>query len=245
MRTAGRTKHRPGADLHCLERDFRGTQAVDGAVIAQRNAGRVAIDDKQADAPSVTHTARSARRYNQAVGLGAKKHHRFCTVDDIVLTNELRRGADVGEVVARRRLAVRPGIDAFTAGDGRQPLFFLRGAAAKTDGIARHHHRGPVRFDHQAAAQRLHHQQYIHRRAAKTAVLFGKRQAKQAHVGKGRPDLAAEAFVRGLDGAALLEAVLALDVFGERVAEHLLFFVKGKVHWNSVNSVKSVKFSEK
>ena len=142
---------------------------------------------------------------------------------------------DMRQVVARAGLAMRPGENALTAGNGRQQCVFLCGAAAEVNGVARHHHRRPVGFEHQRLAQSLHHQQRVDRRAAKAAVLLCKGQAEQAHFGKAPPHLAAEALVRGADGAALLKAVFVREKFGQRIGQHGLFFGECEIHLNSVN----------
>src|SRR5258708_8742990 len=57
---------------------------------------------------------------------------------------------------------------------------------------------GEIGLEHQAAAERFHHDHAVDRRAAEAAVTLGERQAEQADIGIALPQLAAETLGRGL-----------------------------------------------
>src|SRR5207253_11325150 len=67
-----------------------------------RNACRFGIDKEQSNAAAAALIAREARRYDEMVGDIAVQHQAFRAIENIAAAALLRRGGDIGEVVARR-----------------------------------------------------------------------------------------------------------------------------------------------
>ena len=92
-----------------------------------------------------------------------------------------------------------------------------------------------IRLQHQAAAERLHHDHCLDRPAAEAAMRFRERQAEQTEFGVLLPDGAAPAVGFGHVFLALLELVLIGDQPIDAVLQQSLFV--GEIEVHDVSSV--------
>ncbi len=96
---------------------------------------------------------------------------------------------------------------------------------------AAEHHRREIRLEHEAAAERLHDDHRLDRRAADPAVFFGEGQAEQAELGELRPALAAVALRLLAIGLAVLERVAVGDHPARRsLLQQPLLFAQIEIH---------------
>jgi hypothetical protein len=87
-----------------------------------------------------------------------------------------------------------------------------------------------VGLERQHSAQRLHHDQRVHRATAETAIGLGERQAQQAELGVLRPERCAVAGGFGQMRMALLEAAAIGEQSRHAVLQHELLFGEIEVH---------------
>ena len=78
----------------------------------------------------------------------------------------LRRGRDIGEIVARLALGMREGEQCFTGRDLRQHIALHRVACAAPQEAAAEHDRREVRLERERAAEGFHHDHGLDRPAA-------------------------------------------------------------------------------
>ena len=210
--------------------DFGGAPAVDRPEALQVKIGRMAVDHKEADPVAIARAARCPRRDDQFVGPRRSDHRRLGAAQNVAFTLTPRGRVDIAEIVARAclRPAQRP--DRFAGHDLRQIRFALRRRAGVLDQAACEHHGLEERFDHQVAAELLHHDHRRQRSAAKAAGTFLERRSTQAEFGKGIPVLAAKAFVGRDDLAARVEIVLIPQQSLNAASKQFLFFRQLNVH---------------
>ena len=226
----GVADHVACADAHIGERDFRRAQAILGRIAAARDARRLGVDQKQADARAVALPTRGARRDDELVGRIAVQHDALLAVDDPSVAVALRRGGDVGKVVARLALGMGEGEPQAAVGDLRQQVVALLVAAAEADESAAEHDRREIGLQRERAAERLHDDHGLDRPAAEAAVLLPERQAEQTKLGILRPELRAPAFRALAVALARFEVVAVRQQPLDTVLEQALLFAEVEVH---------------
>ena len=174
--------------------------------------------------------AGDARRHQQSIGAVAVQHDALGAIQHPRRAILPRRGGDIGEVVARLPLDMRERQLQLALRDLRQQRLLLRGVAGAPQQSAAQDDGGEVRLQHQAAAERLHHDHRLDRPAAEAAMRFGERQAEQAEFGVLLPDGAAPAVRLGHVLLALLELVLVGDQPIDAVLQQALFVGEVEVH---------------
>src|SRR5260221_676425 len=225
-----RSEQRVLVELDVAEGDLGGTQPVDRRVTLNADAGLLGIDEKEADPRRLARAAGGARRDDDAVGAFAVQHHALLTAEHEAGGDRLRRGRDIGEVVARLPLGMGEGEAEIAGGDRRDHLLALRRAAGKAKEAAAEHDRREVRLEHEAASEGFHDDHRLDRRAADAAQLFGEGQAEQAELGILRPARFAVAERLLRIGLALLEGVFLVDQAGDRVLEQALLVAEVEIH---------------
>src|SRR5690606_29469225 len=183
-------------DLHIFKGDFRSAAAIDRRVVARRNAGSRLVHDEHRHAVAVALAARGASRHDELLCPGRAENNGLITVDDIARTVLLRRGGEVGEVVAALRLGIGEGPDRFAADNAGDMRFLLRGRAAFTQETARDDNSFEVRLDDEVAAELFHDDHGFDGTTAKTALLFGERSREKAKFRELRPDFRTPTFSR-------------------------------------------------
>ena len=103
----------PRLDANAFERDRGGPLAVLGSVAPPRHAGRVGIDQKEADAVPIPPGSGASCRYQDHVGAVAVKDDALFPVDHERVSVAARRARDVVQVVAGLTLGMGEGKEAF------------------------------------------------------------------------------------------------------------------------------------
>ena len=97
-------QHRGLRNHDTVERDFRGTQAIDRGVVESAQARRIAIDHEQRDAARVRYIAGHPGTDDQVIRLGAVQHHRLASRQLVAIAVHGCRGGDMIEVIPTARL---------------------------------------------------------------------------------------------------------------------------------------------
>src|SRR5690606_11635805 len=106
-----------GADLDVLESDFRSAAAIDGRIVARRNAGRGFVDDEDRDAVTVALTARGARGDDELLRPGRAEHNSLVAIDRVARAVLLRGRHEVGKIVAALRFGIGESPDSRAVND--------------------------------------------------------------------------------------------------------------------------------
>ena len=114
--------------------------------------------------------------------------------------------------------------------DAGQPFGLLRLAAGALNEPTKQHHRGKIGLGHKTLTQLFHHHRQVDDVAAKTAVFLGEGNREPAQLGEKLPVIPAHTLIRGNNGLAGVPVVVVLNKARDRVADHLLFFGKIKIH---------------
>ena len=222
------TEQRVGADLHAREAELGRMAAVDAAIAARADAGRVARHEEQRDAGLVVHGARRARAHQQQLRLVAERHHGLGAVDAPAVAASHRGGGDAAQLVMVGRLVVRQRRQRGAGNDVFEPRLLRRRAGLGQR--AAHEQRAQQRLGHQVVAQGLEHQVDVGAGAAQAAVGLLEQRADGADLGQLGIGLGAVAGFAIGRLVAVFRRVLLAQVAVQSVRQHAAVFVVFKVH---------------
>src|SRR5438445_2555566 len=97
------------------------------------------------------------------------QHHAFLAIENVAAARLLRRCRDISEVIARLPLSIGEGEVLLARGDRGNELLLLRRAAGKAEQAATQDHCREIGLEHEAAAEGLHDDHSLDRRAAAAA----------------------------------------------------------------------------
>ena len=233
QRASGLAENVLGLDPHVGEGDLRRALAVLGRIAAPRDAGRIGVDQEEADPVPIAAAAAEPRRNDQRVRAVALADEPLLAVQHESRAVFARGQPDIMQIVARLPLGVgetEPEIARCDLADEIGPLFGTGAVpdqrAAEDDGLE-------IRFERQRLAEFLHHDHGLDRAAAVAAVVLREGRAKQAHLGVLAPQRLAPAARARLITLAGLETVPILHQPHDIVAQHLLLAAELKIHGQS------------
>ena len=212
------------------ERDLGGAAAVLRGITAPRHAGRVGVNEKQAEAAHLALAAGEPCEHNQLVCAVAIEHETFFATQQIAVAVLLRCRLDVERAPAGLWFRMRQRQPQLAAGDLGDQLGALGRRRAVAQRGARQHDAREIGLQRQGAAERLLRQHDLDGAAAVAAVLLGERRAQQAELGVLPPKLFAEAERARAVCLALLEAVFVLHQPRQIVGDQFLFVAEIEVH---------------
>ena len=194
------------------------------------NAIEHRVHREQRYAICIARVTRRASRYENEFGRAAIDDNALVAIQYPVVTFGGRARDDVREIEACLRLCERQRRLQLSGDHRLQPALLLLRAGKAFQGSPRQYDVCKVRFDDQAATKALHYDHDVDWSAVKPAVLFAERHGGPPQLRKHAPDVGTETGVAGGIALTRIEVVLVVDELVDAVGQHLLHFVKGKIH---------------